>query len=34
MDQLSLEDSVRSQWMEDWAHHVQETMGDLVKFIC
>lgn len=31
MDIVSLEDTVRSQRVEDWVYHVQETLGGLIS---
>lgn len=30
-DIVSLEDTVRSQRVEDWVYHVQETLGGLIS---
>ena len=32
MDQLNLENAVQSQRMEEWANHVQITLGNLTSF--
>ena len=31
MDQLDLEDTVRSEWIEGWVNHVQTTLGSLTN---
>jgi len=33
MDQLNLEDTVQSQRMEEWANHVQITLGNLTSVL-
>ena len=31
MDRLNLDDTIRSEQIEGWVHHVQETLGSLTN---